>query len=148
MVSLTILALCAIMADFNIDMNGWTMLLLFIAALTPVILGIRAMGAGNIKSLPAWRRNAWLEIPADILIIAAILPVSMIWSEWISGLFSQHLQNEGWGVRLFASGMSLGAFVLFYFAPRLVLIYGHLSDRFMWGTFAFAAAPSLRACWQ
>jgi hypothetical protein len=147
MASLTILGGAVVMADLSMNSdNGWNMLLLFVIALTPIVLGVRAMGAGNVRGLPAWRTSLWLEVIADLLIIAAILPVSIIWQEWVSGLFSQNLAGEGWGTRLFACIMSLGAFALFYFAPRLVLVYDRLKDKFMWGTFAFAAFPSVRAC--
>ncbi|HEX2748145.1 MAG TPA: hypothetical protein VHM91_09120, partial [Verrucomicrobiales bacterium] len=96
------------------------------------MVGPRAMGAGNVARLPAWRRNAWLELHADILIIAAILPASIIWQQWVSGIFTQNLSGEGGGTRLFAFLMSLGAFALFYFAPRLVLVFDRLRDKFMW----------------
>jgi hypothetical protein len=61
--------------------------------LASVVVGLRAMGAGNVAGLPAWRRHAWLELPADILIIAAILPVSIIWQQWVSGIFTQNLSG-------------------------------------------------------
>lgn len=147
MLSLTILGGAVIMADFNANSDsGWNILLIFVIALFPVVLGLRAMVAGDVKKLPRWRVNAWMELPADILIIAAILPASMIWQEWVSGIFSQNLANEGFGTRLFACLMSLGGFALFYFAPRLVLVFDRLKDKFMWGSFAFAVFPSVRAC--
>jgi hypothetical protein len=147
MLSLTILGAIIIMVEGGGDAeSGWHMALLFTIALLPVILGAAAMGARDVSQLPEWRRNPALEIVADVLIIAAILPATILWQEWISGFFSQNLSGEGWGMKGFAGAMAMFGFAIFYAAPRLVLVFENLTDRITWISLAIAALPTLRAC--
>jgi hypothetical protein len=74
------------MVEVNADSdNGWNRLLLVVGALTPVVLRVRAMAASSVAGLPAWRRHPGIEIVADILFIAAILPRVTVWRRGETG---------------------------------------------------------------
>lgn len=147
MLSLTILGATVVMVEAEGDAeSGWQMVLMFAIALLPVILGLRAMVAGNVEKLPRWRRHAVIEILADLLLVAAILPVTLLWQGWISGVFSQNLSDAGFGMRLFAAALTTIAFAVFYAAPRLPLAWDRMRDRWTWISLGFAATPTLYHC--
>jgi hypothetical protein len=147
MFSLTILGTTLVMVEANGDAeSGWQMALLFAVALVPVVSGARMMIAEDVSRLPKWRTRASMELVADSLIVASILPATLLWQDGISGIFARNLAGSDWGMRLFAAGLAMAAFAVFYWAPRLVLVWDRIHDRWTWATFVIAATPTLRAC--
>lgn len=147
MLSLTIFGAIVVTVEISGESDsGWFMVFIFAVALLPVIFGLHTMMRGDIRDLPAWRTGFAARLMASILIIGAILPVTLLWQEWISGLFTQNLAGSGWGMRVFACGMAMAGFAVFYWAPRLVLVWESMRDKWTWATFGLAALPVIKAC--
>lgn len=147
MLSLCILGAAIVFVELDVSAeSGLGILALLLVAVTPVVFGVRAMMAGGPPRFGEWRSLPVVEVVADVVLVASILPAAIVWQDSISGLFLQNLDSAGWGERFFAAALTTGSFALFYFAPRLVLVIDRIRDRGAWVTFGLAAAPVLWLC--
>ena len=147
MMSLCILGAAIVFVELDVSSeSGLGIVALLLVAAAPVLLGARAMMAGGPPRLGAWRSRPVVEIVADVVLVAAILPAALVWQDSISNLMLQNIEQAGWGERLFAAVLTTGSFALFYFAPRLVLVIDRLRDRGAWLTFGLAGVPVLWRC--
>ncbi|MBK9385862.1 MAG: hypothetical protein IPN34_13715 [Planctomycetes bacterium] len=85
----------------------------------------------NAPALAAWRTHPLTEGLADLLIVAAVLLATCFWNEQVAGLFFADFPGASFGDRLIGTVLAVGAFAMFYAAPRFVFL---LEDHARWGT--------------
>jgi hypothetical protein len=122
-ISLTILGASLIAASFNTAPKGVLVFVMIIGALLPTFFVIRVLfRPKKLAEIPAWRKKWPMELMADLLIVAAVLMLTIMWNIWIEDLFLVQWAGSGFSDRLFAAVLSAGAFAMFYLTPRFLFL--------------------------
>jgi hypothetical protein len=82
-----------------------------------------------------------MELVADLLIVAAVIMLTVMWDIWIADLFTGTWEGQTFGERLFGAGLAVGAFAFFYISPRFLFLIEDYNRRLTWATLGLTVAP-------
>jgi hypothetical protein len=82
-----------------------------------------------------------MELLADLLIVAAVILVTIMWNIWISPSFFVTWPGHTFGDKLFGAVLAAGAFALFYVAPRFIFLIEDFNHWQTWATISLTLAP-------
>jgi hypothetical protein len=141
--SLSILGAAVIAASFD-AVKGFAVTAMILCSILPTFFVARVVFAPKkLEQLPAWRKSWLTELLADVLIVAAVIMLTVMWDLWIAGLFISRWEGQTLGDRIFAAAMAVGAFAFFYVSPRFLFLIEDFHRRLTWATLGLTVAPLL-----
>jgi hypothetical protein len=142
-ITLSILGFITILVGFNAgDPKMPQMCGLLIASLVPTAAVGYALKRPT-KPLAGWRAHWLMELLADLLISSAVVVASIIWTQWMAGVFTANAASLDLGAKIFGAGLLALAFALFYLAPRFIYLAEDYRSRLTWLFIALAISPSV-----
>lgn len=140
--SLCILGASLIAAAFDQVPKGLPVVAVFLLSTLPTIFATRLVfRPKKLDSIPAWRKHWLMELFADVLIVAAVILLTVIWNIWISELFFVTWPGHSFGDKLFGAALAAGAFALFYVTPRFMFLIEDFNRWPTWATIGLTLAP-------
>jgi hypothetical protein len=141
-VSLSVLGAAVIAASFDAAPKGVRLALMIGLSTLPTFFVARVVfPPKRLKQISAWRKSWPMELIADLLIVAAVIMLTIMWNLWIAELFTGTWQGQTFAERLFGAGMAFGAFAFFYLSPRFLFLIEDFNRRLTWATIALTVAP-------
>ncbi len=141
--SLSILGAAVIAASFD-AVKGFAVTAMILCSILPTFFVARVVfPPRKLEQLPSWRKSWAMELLADLLIVAAVIMLTVMWDLWIAGLFLNTWEGQTVGDRIFAAGMAAGAFAFFYVSPRFLFLIEDFNRRLTWATLGLTMAPLL-----
>ena len=139
---LSIFGAAVVAVGFDTAPKGVPLALVILLSLLPTVFAARVVfPPKNLEQIPAWRKSWPMELLADIMIVAAILLITIMWNIWFADLFVFNSPGLGLQERLFAVGLAAGAFALFYVAPRFLFLIEDFNRWPTWLTIGLTLAP-------
>ena len=140
--SLSIFGATLIAASFDAAPKGIPLIIVIVLSTVPTIFAARVVfRPATLATMPSWRKVWPMELLADVCIVFAVILLTIVWNLWIAGIFTHTWAGEGFGEKLFATGMAAGAFALFYLAPRFLFLIEDYDQKMTWATIALTFAP-------
>ena len=140
--SLSILGAAAIAASFDAAPKVVPVFLMIVLSTLPTFFVARVLfRPKRLEQIPTWRKSWPMELLADLLIVAAVIMLTIMWDLWIADLFTVTWKGQTFGDRLFGAGLALGAFAFFYLSPRFLFLIEDFNRRLTWATIALTVAP-------
>jgi hypothetical protein len=140
--SLCILGASLIAAAFDQVPKGLPVVGVFLLSTLPTVFATRLVfRPKKLASIPAWRKHWVMELYADVLIVAAVILLTIIWNIWISELFFVTWPGHTFADKLFAAALAAGAFALFYVTPRFMFLIEDFNRWPTWATITLTLAP-------
>src|SRR4051812_8361149 len=140
--SLSILGAALIAASFDTGSKGVSLFLMIILSILPTFFVARVVfRPKRLEQIPSWRKSWLMELVADLMIVAAVVMLTIMWDLWIAWLFTGTWKGQTFADRLFGAGMAVGAFAFFYLSPRFLFLIEDFNQRLTWATIALTAAP-------
>ena len=140
--SLSILGASLIAAGFDAAPKGIPVLLVILLSILPTAFVVRVIfRPKKLAEIPAWRKTWPMELLADLLIVAAVIMLTIMWNIWIAGLFFVTWPGHTVGDKLFAAALAAGAFALFYVTPRFLFLIEDFNRWVTWATIGLTLAP-------
>ncbi len=141
--SLSILGAAVIAASFD-AVKGFAVTAMILCSILPTFFVARVVfRPRKLEQIPAWRKSWPIELLADVLIVAAVILLTIMWDIWIADLFTATWKGETFGQRVFSAGLAAGAFALFYLSPRFLFLLEDFNRRLTWATIGLTLAPLL-----
>jgi hypothetical protein len=97
----------------------------------------------NMEQMPDWRKRWTTELLADVLIVAAVILLTIMWDIWIADLFMGTWKGQTFVDRLLGAALAAGAFAFFYVSPRFLFLIEDFNRRLTWATIGLTVAPLL-----
>jgi hypothetical protein len=142
--SLSILGAAVIAASFDAGPKAVPVMAMILCSILPTFFVTRVVfRPKKLEQIPAWRKSWVMELLADLLIIAAVILLTIMWDIWIGDLFTNTWEGQTFGDRLFAAGLAAGAFALFYLSPRFLFLIEDFNKRLTWVTIGLTFVPLL-----
>ena len=139
--SLSILGAALIAASFD-AVKGFAVTAMILCSTLPTFFVARVVFAPKkLEQIPAWRKGWPMELLADLLIVAAVIMLTVMWDLWIADLFTGTWEGQTFADRLFAAGLAVGAFAFFYISPRFLFLIEDFNRRLTWATMGLTVAP-------
>jgi len=140
--SLSILGASFIAAGFDTVPKGLPVIAVILLSTLPTIFVTRVIfRPKKLAEMRAWRKKWPMELLADLLIVAAILLLTIMWNIWFSGLFFVTWSGHTFGDRLFGAALAAVAFALFYVTPRFLFLIEDFNRWTTWATIGLTLAP-------
>jgi hypothetical protein len=140
--SLSILGAAAIAASFDAAPKGVPLFLMITLSILPTFFVARVVFIPKkLEQIPSWRKSWPMELLADLLIVAAVIMLTIMWNIWIADLFTGTWKGQTFGDRIFAAVMAFGAFAFFYLSPRFLFLIEDFNRRLTWATILLTVAP-------
>jgi hypothetical protein len=142
--SLSILGAAVIAASFDALPKGVPLAAMILCSILPTFFVARVVfPPRTLEQIPAWRKSWLMELLADLLIIAAVILLTIMWDIWIGDLFTGTWKGQTFGDRLFGAGLAAGAFALFYLSPRFLFLIEDFNKKLTWATIGLTFVPLL-----
>jgi hypothetical protein len=142
--SLSILGAAVIAASFDAAPKGVPLAAMILCSTLPTFFVARVVfPPRKLEQIPAWRKSGPMELLADLLIIAAVIMLTIMWDIWIADLFTGTWEGQTFGDRVFGAGLAAGAFALFYLSPRFLFLIEDFNKRLTWATIGLTFMPLL-----
>ncbi len=140
--SLSIFGATFIAAGFDAAPKAVPILAVVLISTLPTIFVTRVVfRPKKLAEIAAWRKSWPMELFADILIVAAVILVTIMWNVWFAGLFTNTWNGQTIGDKLFAAALASVAFALFYVTPRFLFLIEDFNQWTTWATIALTLAP-------
>ena len=140
--SLGILGASFIAAAFDQMPRGFLVVAVILLSTLPTFFATRLVfRPKKLPSMPLWRKNWVMELYGDVLIVAAVILITVMWNIWVSGLFFVTWPGHTFGDKLFGAALAAGAFALFYVAPRFMFLIEDFNRWPTWATIGLTLAP-------
>jgi hypothetical protein len=140
--TLSILGACFIAAGFDAAPKGVLVITVVLLSTLPTIFVTRVIfRPKKLPEIPAWRKSWPMELTADLLIVAAVILLTVMWNIWFSGLFFVTWSGSTFGDKLFGAALASVAFALFYVTPRFLFLIEDFNQWTTWATIALTLAP-------
>jgi hypothetical protein len=140
--TLCILGASLIAAAFDQVPKGLPVVAVILLSTLPTIFATRLVfRPKKLAAMPAWRKTSRVEFLADLLIVAAVILLTIMWNIWISGLFYVSWPGHTFADKLFGAALAAGAFALFYVTPRFMFLIEDFNRWPTWATMALTLAP-------
>lgn len=140
--TLSILGASFIAAGFHALPKGISLIAMILLGMLPTIFVTRVVfRPKKLAEMPAWRKKWPMELLADLLIIAAVILLTIIWNIWVSGLFFVTWNGHTFADKLFGAALAALAFALFYVTPRFLFLIEDFNRWTTWATIALTLAP-------
>jgi hypothetical protein len=140
--SLSIFGAAVVAVGLEHAPKGVPLALVILLSTLPTIFAARVVfPPKKLEQMPAWRRSWPMELLADILIVAAVLLLTIMWNIWFADLFIFDSPGLGLTEKLFAAGLAAGAFALFYVTPRFLFLIEDFDRWATWVTIGLTLAP-------
>jgi len=140
--SLSILGAAVIAAGFDAVPRGLPVIAMILLSTLPTFFVTRVIfRPKKLAAMPAWRKKWPAELLADVLIVAAVILLTIMWNIWFSGLFFVTWSGHTFGDRLFGAVLAAVAFALFYVTPRFLFLIEDFNRWTTWATIALTLAP-------
>jgi hypothetical protein len=142
--SLCILGAAVIAATFDAAPKGVPLTAMIVLSILPTFFVARVVfPPKRLEQIPAWRKSWQMELLADLLIVAAVILLTIMWDIWFADLFTPTWEGQTFGDRLFGAGLAVGAFAFFYISPRFLFLIEDFNQRLTWITLGLTVAPLL-----
>jgi cytochrome c biogenesis protein CcdA len=140
--TLSILGAALIAASFDTGSKGIPVVAMIVLTTLPTFFVARVVfPPKKLEQIPAWRKSWPTELVADLLIVAAVIMLTVMWDIWIADLFTGTWEGQTFGERLFSAGLAVGAFAFFYVSPRFLFLIEDYNRRLTWATLGLTVAP-------
>lgn len=140
--TLSILGAALIAASFDAAPKGIPLAAMIVFSTLPTFFVARVVfPPKKLEQIPAWRKSWPMELIADLLIVAAVIMLTIMWDIWIADLFTGTWEGQTLGDRLFAAALAVGAFAFFYVSPRFLFLIEDFNRRLTWATIGLTVAP-------
>jgi len=140
--SLCILGASLIAAGFDGAPKGILVVMVILFSILPTVFVSRVIfRPRNLASISTWRKRWPMELLADILIVAAVIMLTIMWNIWIASLFFATWPGHKFSDKLFGAALAAGAFALFYVTPRFLFLIEDFNRWVTWATIGLTLAP-------
>lgn len=140
--TLSILGASFIAAGFDAAPKGGPVVAVILLSTLPTIFVTRVIfRPKSLAAISAWRKKWPMELLADLLIVAAVILLTVMWNIWFSGLFFVTWSGHTFGDKLFGAALAAVAFALFYVTPRFLFLIEDFKRWTTWATIGLTLAP-------
>ena len=140
--SLCILGASFVAAAFNQAPKALPVLAVILLSTLPTFFVTRLVfRPKKLAAMPGWRKTWVMELYADMLIVAAVIIITVMWNIWISGLFFVTWPGHTFGDKLFGAALAAAAFAMFYVTPRFMFLIEDYDRWPTWVTIGLTLAP-------
>jgi hypothetical protein len=140
--SLSIFGAAIVAVGFEHAPKGVPLALVILLSLLPTVFAARVVfPPKKVEQIPAWRKSWPMELLADIMIVAAVLLLTIMWNMWFADLFVFDSPGLGLTEKMFAAGLAAAAFALFYVTPRFLFLIEDFNRWPTWVTIGLTLAP-------
>jgi len=142
--SLTILGAALIASSFDSGPKFIPVTAMILLTTLPTFFVARVVfRPKNLAQMPDWRKRWTTELLADMLIVAAVIMLTIMWDIWIADVFIGTWKGQTFGDRLLGAALAAGAFAFFYVSPRFLFLIEDFNRRLTWATIGLTVAPLL-----
>jgi hypothetical protein len=140
--SLSILGAALIAASFDTGPKGIPVVAMVVLSTLPTFFVARVVfPPKKLEQIPSWRKSWPMELIADLMIVAAVIMLTVMWDIWIADLFTGTWEGQTFVDRLFGAALAVGAFAFFYVSPRFLFLIEDYNRRLTWATLGLTVAP-------
>jgi hypothetical protein len=141
-ITLSILGGAFIVSSFDPASKSVGVIAMTLLCTLPTFFVARVVFAPKkLEMIPTWRKSRLMELVADLLIVAAVVMLTIMWDIWFADIFTGTWPGETFGQRLIAAGLALGGFAFFYISPRFLFLIEDFNQKLTWATMGMTVAP-------